>query len=167
MKGGIRTMSKAKYKVTDKFSKEVIGEILEVEQTDGLTAENLLEKAKSESSNLHNLFEWDNTIAGEKFRVIQARLLINEVKILVDDKEIYAFENVRVNVIDENDEVSSSRKYKSIAEVMTKDEYRNQMVKSAFENLKYWEQKYKDFSELKPIFVSIDKVKTKWLKTKK
>lgn len=158
-------MEKTKYKITEKFTKEVINEILNVEQSNGLTAENLLEKAQDQNSELHDLFEWDNSTAGEKWRVYQARQIINEVKIVVKDKEIYAFENVNVK-ISKSDKKETSRQYKPILEVLSKTEYRKQIIHSALENIKYWKEKYQDYSELKPIFNSIDKVNNSWRKKK-
>ena len=41
-----------------------------------LTAKTTVEAARDEKSRLHNYFEWDNSIAGEKYREQQARTLI-------------------------------------------------------------------------------------------
>jgi len=49
-----------------------------------------------------NFFDWDNSSAGEKWRLQQARCLVNEIKIVVEDKEMYAFENVNISVKDNN-----------------------------------------------------------------
>jgi len=95
LKGGI--IGKMEYKITEKFTPEVIDEIIEIQKEKGLTAETILDEAKKKSSPLHNFFDWDNTTAGEKWRLQQARILINEVKIIVNSKEMYAFENVRRN----------------------------------------------------------------------
>jgi len=169
-------METIQYKTTNKYNQEVIDEIVRVEKEIGLTAENLLEVAKNQDNPLHNFFEWNNSKAGEKWRVQQARMVINEVKIIVGNKEMYAFENVKINVI-ENDiseepqfSLQSSRVYKPKVEVMTNEEYRQQMILSALNNLLYWKERHQEYSELKPIFISIDKVKKeldkKWQKKK-
>jgi len=56
----------------------------------------------------------------------------------------------------------TTREYKPIMEILSKEEYRTQVIKQALENITYWKEKYSEYSELKPIFVSIDKVKKKW-----
>ena len=45
------------YKNTEKFTPEVISEVLEVKDTYGLTAENLLRKASKKSSSLYEFFD--------------------------------------------------------------------------------------------------------------
>jgi len=163
------------YKETGKINSNVIHEILEVEKENGLTAENLLEKAKIKDSPLHDLFDWNNTEAGEKWRLHQARVLINEVKIIVGNREMYAFENIKISVSnrEENskeDKEEYSRCYKPIVEILSNEDYRRQVIESALENITYWKEKHSDFAELKPIFVSIERVKKnlnkKWQKKK-
>ncbi|MCK9429538.1 MAG: hypothetical protein M0R17_06000 [Candidatus Omnitrophica bacterium] len=153
------------YKYTEKFTKEVINEILEVKDEKGLTAENLLERAKDKNSPIHNFFEWDNSQAAEKWRIYQARLIINSVQVIVNSKEMYAFENVQINVNDLNEE--TKREYKPIVEILSTEEYRNQVISSALESISYWRNKYKEYNELDVIFKVIDKVKQKWEKKKK
>jgi hypothetical protein len=148
------------YKITEKFTPEVIDEIIEIQKDKGLTAETILDEAKKKSSPLHNFFDWDNTTAGEKWRLQQARILINEIKVIVNSKERYAFENVRITVCDQPEE--TTREYKPIMEILSKEEYRTQVIKQALENITYWKEKYSEYNELKPIFVSINKVKKKW-----
>lgn len=154
-------MEQVRYKTTNKFTPEVLNAIIEVQKTQGLTAENLLEKAKDRRNPLHDFFDWNNDSAAVKYRLHQARLLINEVKILVNEKEIYAFENVNVSV----DELEvPAREYKPVAEILSNDEYRKQVISTALKNITHWQDKYKEYGELKPIFVSIEKVKAKWQK---
>jgi hypothetical protein len=152
------------YKTTGKFTPEVIEEIVAIQKGQGLTAETLLDEAKKKSSPLHEFFDWDDSSAAEKFRLQQARILINEVKIIVDSKEMYAFENVRVVVTQASEDIKeqTAREYKPIVEILNKEEYRLQVIKQALENISYWKEKYSEYSELKPIFLSIDKVKKKW-----
>jgi len=159
---------KIQYKNTEKFTPEVIGEVLEVQKTYGLTAENILRKASKKSSSLYEFFDWDNSSAGEKWRLQQARGLINEIKIVVEDKEMYAFESV--NVIVEDSKVSNKknskfgiREYKPIIEIMNNEDYRNQLIHRALMEANYWKERHTELVELNPIFISIDKENKKWL----
>jgi len=165
-------MKKTQYKNTPKFTSEVIEEIVEVQEQQGLTPENLLRKASKKSSNLYGFFDWDNSQAGEKWRIQQARLLINEVKVIVEDKEMFAFENISIEVCaddedgekEEDSKIVSSREYKPIVEIMNKKEYRNQLIERALSEAMYWKDRHQELIELNPIFCSIDKIKTKWQK---
>jgi hypothetical protein len=50
-----------------------------------LTPANVVESARDEESPLHHRFEWDDTIAAERFREVQASELIRKVKITYAD----------------------------------------------------------------------------------
>lgn len=158
---------KQKYQTTKKINQKVINEILEVEKEKGLTAENLLEKAKNKNNVLHDLFEWSNANAGDKWRLHQARMLINEVKIIVEDKVLYGIENVRVTLSDGN----SERFYKPIYEILSNENQRQQLIQRAISHQEYWANQHEIYEELKPIVTAIKKTKAslekKWQKKKK
>lgn len=158
---------KIQYKNTEKFTPEVIGEVLEIKETYGLTAENLLRKASKKSSSLYEFFDWDNSSAGEKWRLGQARSLINEIKIIVEDKEMYAFENVNVCVQEAEIKSNSpnkfgNREYKTIVEIMNNEDYRAQLIQRALAEATYWKERHTELVELNPIFITIDTEKKKW-----
>ena len=160
---------KIQYKNTEKFTPEVIDEILEVQQKFGLTAENLLKKASKKSSSLYEFFDWDNSSAGEKWRLQQARNVINEIKIIVEDREMYAFENVIVEIEDVKKAKQikknlNTREYKSIIEIMNKEEYRKQLIKRALAEAIYWRERHSELVELSPIFSLIGETNKKWQK---
>jgi len=154
---------KIQYKNTEKFTPEVIDEVVEVQRVYGLTAENLLKKASRKSSSLYEFFDWDNSSAGEKWRLQQARCIINEIKIVVEDKEMYAFENVSVKIEGKGSPKKlSSREYKPIIEIMGNAEYRTQIIMKALAEAKYWKDKHFGLKELSNIFSSIDTESKKW-----
>lgn len=156
---------KIQYKNTEKFTPEVIDEILEVQKVYGLTAESLLKKASKKSSSLYEFFDWDNSSAGDKWRLHQSRLLINEVKVIVEDKELYAFENVTVSVTDRETNPKNrftSREYFPVVEIMTNADYRKQIIQRALSEVKYWRERHSELVELKSIFCSIDEESKKW-----
>ena len=153
------------YKITGKMNKKVINEILEVKKKKGLTAKSVVEKAKNKTSAMHKLFEWDNTKAGEAWRIQQARVLINEVKIIVENKEYYAFENVNV-ALDTKDSTFSRNEYFHRNEIISNNALRQQMVDRAYNYVKYWREQYKQYNEFGPIFEGIDRVETKFKKKK-
>jgi hypothetical protein len=157
-------MEKIQYKNTEKFTPEVIDEVLEVKDKYGLTAENLLKKASKKSSSLYGFFDWDNSSAGEKWRLHQARMLINEVKIVVEDKELYAFENVRVNI--EDSPQPSNREYKSKIDIANNKDWKNQLIRRSLLEIKYWQERYSELIELQEIFSAIKIVEEKWQKQK-
>jgi len=154
---------KIQYKNTEKFTTEVIDEVIEVQKKYGLTAESLLKKASKKSSSLYEFFDWDNSSASEKWRLHQARMFINEIKIIVEDKEMYAFENVNISV-ENNKNKFSSREYKPMVDIMNHEDYRRQLVQRALSEVVYWKQRHSELTELNPIFITIGDIQTKWQK---
>lgn len=148
-----------KYKTTKTISKEVIDEILDIKKNKLLTPENIVEQAKSKDSALHDMFEWDNTKASEQWRLQQARVLLNEIKVIVDEKELFAFENVSID-IDEEDN-GKERIYVTRDEIFSNVRYKKQILKQAINAINHWQEKYNEYKELKPIFTGIKKVKNK------
>lgn len=150
------------YKNTEKFTTEVIEEVEEVKKNYGLTAETLLKKASKKSSSLYGFFDWDDSSAGDKWRLSQARTFINEIKVIVEDREMYAFESVNVSVENNPKKTTSCREYKSIVEIMDNPEYRRQLIQRALSEAKYWKERHQELVELKSIFVNIDDESEKW-----
>lgn len=163
------------YKVTDKLNQDRINEILRIESEKGLTAERLLEEASKKSSPLHDLFEWNNSEAAHLYRLQQARIVINEVKVIIESKEYYAFENVHIaipNVIGGSSESLdeppiTQRVYKPIVEILNDKDLREQIINSALRQHEYWERQNEKYSELTPIIKSARKVRGKWQKKKR
>jgi exonuclease VII small subunit len=49
-----------------------------------ITASSVVSEAAKKHSVLHGFFEWDDTVAGREFRLIQARKLIKRVNVVVE-----------------------------------------------------------------------------------
>lgn len=78
------------YKVEglQKTSAQIAGEVMEqLEQTEeGLTPQSLVDASRAEDAPLHDEFEWDDDVAAEEYRKVQARKLIQNVVILAAEK---------------------------------------------------------------------------------
>lgn len=100
------------------LDEEVVGPELEriyKEQGGQLTPNALVTSARAEDSPLHSYFEWDDSIAGEKYREWQARQLIRVV--VLEGDNVPAFHNV--TFVDEGGE--KVRAYKKTTEVVQDD----------------------------------------------
>lgn len=142
------------YKLTGKINQKLIDEIKEINQECGLTAENIIEYAKDKKSELHKHFDWSNKVAGDKWRLHQARVLINQVKVVINGDTMPAFENVEVEISEGN-----ARQYKPVSEILSTEEYRNQMIQRALSNLLYWREQYGHYKEFEKVTAEIDQVK--------
>ena len=138
------------YKQTEKWTKERLEEIMRIKEEDTLTAESIIKHAKKKNNPLHDLFNWDDTEAANLWRLHQSRMFVNEIRVIIEEKEYYAFENVSV-VVGE----TPSRVYMERSEILDDSFLRKQMITKAYDALKYWEEQYKSYEEFNPVFNAI------------
>lgn len=119
-------------------------EILELER---ITPEKVLERAKDENSELHKCFEWNNDVAAEKYRTIQAG---NVVRMLYIEPKGEDTPPVRVL------SRTSDTVYQPTRIFLTNTtEYEN-LLKRALSELESFRKKYETLSELEQLFEQID-----------
>jgi len=108
--------------------------------------------ARSESSPLHDWFEWDDGKAAEEFRLEQARRLIRFTieKIGPEETNVRAYVSLR----SDRDEGDS---YRSLREVVTVKPLRDELLRQALTEADAWRKRYETFVELKDVFLAIDR----------
>lgn len=80
------------------LSIDVEREVAACANTDGVVhAQAVVDAARDEASPLHGHFEWDDSIASEQYRLIQARSLIRRIKMTVTVQNIPLRTNVYVS----------------------------------------------------------------------
>jgi hypothetical protein len=81
----------------------VISEIVRLRDENGgeVTERMLVDAASDPASPLHDRFTWDNDLAADGFRIVQARLLINSVKIHIVEGETLKIIPAFVSVVNE------------------------------------------------------------------
>ena len=135
----------------------VASEIYSISDTP--TKHQVVEKARDEHSAMHGLFEWDNEIAGEKWREEQASHIMRHLKITFvnahpDGEEKKKYQPVRLFY---GDPVKSEG-FRSIITIMeNKDQY-NQLLARAKMELKAFRNKYSMLKELEAVFDVIDTI---------
>jgi len=103
-----------------------IGEELELIKSKGvLNPRNVVKEAKNKKSILHNYFDWDDSVASEKWRLQQARSIVNHVLEIIVIKGEQVEERAFFNVIAKNNE----KVYVSLTEVITTPRYKKQLLK--------------------------------------
>jgi len=88
--------------MSKKTTYQVITEIYE--QENKVTPDLLVEYSRPEDAPLHNRFEWDDTLAGHQYRKVQARHIINTVKIEIPNQTEAEVTPAMVSVVDENND---------------------------------------------------------------
>lgn len=97
-----------------------VGEELEkLEKVSEITNKNVLEYArKNKDSELHKCFEWNDTIAGEKYRLIQASNVISSISFVIEEEPIKK-QKVYFSI---KSDAKESRKFKNIKDILEDDE---------------------------------------------
>ena len=116
------------------------------------SAEQIVEKAKDERTDLHKCFEWDDTKAAEMWRIHQARVLTSNLIVETLDTQENEQPKAPVRFFVKTD---SSIGYKPIENVHRNvDEYQL-LLNRAYSELRAFQRKYSRLSELDDIFALI------------
>jgi hypothetical protein len=119
----------------------------------------VVKAAEDEQSVLHPYFTWDNDEAAEKFRVIQAGILIRRVKFTLvryegTEKEvslkIRAFESIPSN--------RGDRSYEPIEAIMADEYKKEEHLLSILNAINSYRKKYARYQELDIVWNAVDEV---------
>lgn len=111
------------------------------------TPQEVLEKARNENTELHKCFEWNDAIAGEKYRIQQARTVLRSLKFIPHEK---VEQPIRIF------SYTPETNYKpTIQMVVNVDEYQN-LLAQAKRELDAFRKKYNSLTELHELFELID-----------
>lgn len=129
----------------------------ELEQIEIVTNKNVLDYAKNnKDSELYKCFEWDNTIASEKYRLIQATRLISSISFVIKEKPMKK-QKIYYSIKTEKEEIHTFKNIKSILE--NDDEY-IALCEKAKKEIKNCKDNYNDLiqkNDLKEIVFEIYK----------
>lgn len=121
------------------------------------SAADILEDGRDPSSPQHPIFQWDDSVAAEHYRLSQARDIVAGVVIvrtgnIVPKKPIRAF----VHVVPSG---GSGREvaYVNIRTAMQDSKMRHQVIENALTELEIWKEKYDGYVEFAQLIDEIDK----------
>lgn len=117
---------------------------------DSATPDEIVNAARDESTELHKCFEWDNDVAADKYRIIQARevvrhLVIQEQEVPLDRPEIRVF--FKPKKVDG---------YEHVRHIVRNDDSYENLLKQAWAELQAFKRKYSCLKELQEILDLID-----------
>jgi hypothetical protein len=125
-------------------------------QGGSITSKEVLEDAKKTTSPLHGYFEWDDSVAAEKYRISQAGYLLRSIEVVItrpDGTEMQVRQYYSIK--NETDE-GTEQKYYTLGSVLNDAEKRKQVVATAYSEVKNWRERYGQYSEFDNIFGEID-----------
>lgn len=141
-------------------SAETVGKEFEkIEKQYGkLTSDLVLQSAEDEDSPIHECFEWDDAVAGHKYRLSQATSLI--LNLAVEPDKVKKPEKIRAyyNVSD------STKKgtFINAKSAFENPDTRDIVLKRALREFKAFQEKYKNLSEFSQIFGMFDELSEKY-----
>lgn len=144
-KSGTRTSTKA----------EIAGKVFkELENSDaGLTAQSLVDASRPKDAPMHNDFEWNDSIAAEKFRNHQAGVLIASLEVIFTEAEDAQPTRGYVSFKTED------KTFESIETVLLDVEKTNALFEMAMRELESFKRKYANLTEFKRLFDEINAIK--------
>lgn len=134
---------------------QVVGEhVAAIEERDGeVTKESFLDSARSKASPVHKLFDWDNKVAGEKWRLQQAKNILSclRINIVCEDRapiKTRAFINIVPG--------SNNGRFLSTELAMANLDTRTGVLTRAQQELQSFREKYSTLTELSTVIAAID-----------
>lgn len=125
----------------------------ELETLDRKTPEAILELARNENTELHGCFEWDDSVAAEKYRLTQAREIVRLLVVAKDDeiqdaetpKYIRAYHRTR-----------SAGGYENIHKILDSRDKKLELVDNAYRDLIAFSNKYTTLSDVTGFKAAMD-----------
>lgn len=138
-------------------NQDTIAELERVRDQNGgiLAPEAVVKAARSESSPLHDYFEWHDGTAAESWRLHQARNLIRVVVHVEGEKA----DPVRAYVSLASDRTGDeSGGYRHVIDVVRDPSMRQQLLTEALAEIASLERKYRNLTELAQVFAEARRV---------
>lgn len=130
-----------------------IGAICErLDRKGNLTPKALVDEGRKPKSPLHGCFEWDDTVAAEKYREVQAGYIIRSIEVEV--KGIAEPTRAFVSVTSEG----GGKTYMGVEVAMAHEETRDDVLSAALSELRAFERKYAQLEELANVIDAIRQV---------
>ena len=121
-----------------------------------LNPKDVVQFARNSDTALHQEFEWNDKIAGDAYRILQAREVIRtRVTVLTPDSK-----PVRAYVSLPNDRKPNGG-YRRINDVLEKPAWREQLLQNAMADMRAFQVKYAVLKELANVFAAMQEVEAR------
>lgn len=147
-----------------KADAQVAGTVCSKLEKEGrLTPKNLLNESRPVDAPLHNVFEWDDGIAAEKYRTEQAAHIIRCVITIPDKKndEVPQPKPAFVLVSSHASDDPKKATYRDVKAALNDPVDKQTVLKNALRELDAFQRKYSMLSELASVFNEIKQLKEK------
>lgn len=115
----------------------------------GLKPSIVVQESRPETAVLHPVFEWDDQVAAEKYRNVQAGQIIRSVRVVHESPSgVKERTPAYVSVVRVVDEDMAHREYVSTSRAMENDEWRRGVMSEALDQLRGFARRYKQLGDL-------------------
>lgn len=122
----------------------------EIQSLECITPASIVDYARSEDTELHKCFQWDDSIAAENWRKQQARIIVSSLVVTVE-KNTAGSQKYRLIQHDD-----STKEYKPVVfTVRNMDEY-SRLLAQAKRELRSFKERYKSITELSEVIEQIE-----------
>lgn len=143
-------MDEIKWRIEGIFKANAAKCLDEIGRDVEITPEQVLEKARDEQSELHKCFEWNDSIAAEKYRLQQARQLIQFFVVVPKQDSKSPIRHFQIT--------SQRNVYMPTTHFATQPDEYQKLLQRAYAELRSFQNRYKSLSELESVFEEIDKI---------
>ena len=116
------------------------------------TSEQVLTLAKDPGTELHKCFEWDDSVAAEKWRLEQARQVCRSFVVQIET------EKTKPTVYRLVQHDSEDRVYRPVTFTVRNEDMYSSLLKQAKDELAAFKRRYKSITELETVIEEIDRV---------
>ena len=143
-----------------KLNAQEVGEFLDSQSLSGPgDAREILEAGRNPASPIHSHFEWNNEIAGEEYRLVQARKLAASLVTIVEDPSCNRIPTRRYFTVYRSKE--SAKEYVKREIVLNDEEKYLQFLDQALKEFEGMRRRYLTVIELNEIWDITAKIKAK------
>jgi hypothetical protein len=119
-----------------------------------LRAQDVVEFAKDPKTELHKSFEWDDSEAAKRYRIVQAQQVIRCHVIQIESdsgpRTVRAYQSLP--------SMRGNHEYVKTSDCLSNDEWKDEMLKTALRELNSFREKYGILSKLVPLFEKIEEL---------
>lgn len=108
------------------------------------TSEQILDKARDTSTELHKCFEWDDSVAAEKYRLVQVRYLTSNLVIRRTEEQVAA-DTPEIRVFHKT---AATGGYKPLQVIIQREDEYQALLDRAYAELHALKVKYQNLQEL-------------------
>jgi hypothetical protein len=123
----------------------------------------VVEHARNQASPLHGDFEWNDSAAADEYRLIQARRLITEIEIVLEENSSKRTGPAYVSLV--SDRRQKGGGYRAASEVVTNHDLREQLLYTVAGELHAFRERWQRMSvianDLAPLYTEIEAIERK------